>query len=144
MKKELKKEPKKELKKTIGSAIKKVTASALLALALFGAFGEAAWASQTKMTRQQYKKKLAYNKNALPAGWQYEGGYTLWRMQKGLAANPNTYKKYKRDKGWRNKMHRNHRTEEIVLDTLDWTAEEVALFWQNYQDFFKFHPAGVE
>jgi hypothetical protein len=124
--------------------MKKVMAFVLLALTLCCAFEKNSWAAQAKMTRQQYKKNLAYNKNALPAGWKYEAGYTLWRMERGLPVNIQTYRKYKRDKAWRNKMRRNHRTEEIVLDTLDWTAEEVALFWQNYQDFFKIHPSGVE
>jgi hypothetical protein len=116
----------------------------LLVLTLCCAFETTSWASQAKMTRRQYKKNLTYNKNALPAGWQYEAGYTLWRMQRNMPVNMQTYRKYKRDRAWRNKMHRNHRTEEIVLDTLDWSAEEVALFWQNYQEFLKFHPSGVE
>jgi hypothetical protein len=116
----------------------------LLVLMACCALETVSWASQAKMTRQQYKKNLIYNKNALPAGWQYEAGYTLWRMQRNLPVNPQTYKKYRRDRAWSNKMHRNHRTEEIVLDTVDWSAEEVALFWQNYQEFFKFHPSGLE
>jgi hypothetical protein len=117
---------------------------ALLLSVFCCAFESPSWAAQTKMTRRQYKKNLAYNKNALPAGWQYEAGYTLWRVQRNLPSNIHTYRKYKRDRTWRNNMHRKHRTEEIALDTLDWTAEEVALFWQNYQELFKFHPSGVE
>ena len=99
-------------------------------------------AAQRKMTRAQYKKNLTYNKNALPAGWQYEAGYTLWRMERGLSANRQTYRKYTRDRAWRNNLHRYSREEEIVLDSLDWTTEEIALFWKNYEELFRFHPAG--
>jgi hypothetical protein len=123
--------------------MKKFLILVLLLLSL-GCFGERAWAAQTPKTRKQYQKNLAYNKNALPAGWQYEAGYTLWRVERGLPANRHTYRRYKRDRAWQNKMRREHRTEDIVLDTLDWTTEEIALFWENYEDLFKFHPAGVE
>lgn len=88
-------------------------------------------------------RKRSYNKNALPYGWQSEAGYTLWRVQRGLAANPNTYKKYRRDRAWRQNLHRGNRPGEIMLDTYDWTNEEIAKFWENYQEWLKFHPAGV-
>jgi hypothetical protein len=110
------------------------------AVLLCGACGESAWAAQTL---KQYKKNLAYNKNALPAGWQYETGYTLWRMNRGLPVNRVTYKKYVKDRNWHNNMNRNYRAEDIVIDSLDWTAEETALFWQNYKEFFQFHPSGI-
>lgn len=120
--------------------MKKILAVVLLLSVLLGSAGVApSWAAQ-KMTRRQYKKNLAYNKNALPAGWKYEAGYTLWRMQRNLAANQHTYKKYKRDKAWHRNMRNNHRVEDIVLDSLDWTNEEIALFWQNYKDTFNVDP----
>jgi hypothetical protein len=115
----------------------------LLLLAL-GCLGERAWAAQAPKTRKQYQKNLAYNKNALPAGWKYEAGYTLWRMERGLAANRHTYRRYKQDRAWQKQMRSKHPVEDIALDSLDWTAEEIALFWENYRELFKFHPAGVE
>jgi hypothetical protein len=119
-----------------------LTLLALSVLSSLGHLGErAVWAAQT---RKQYQKNLAYNKNALPNGWKYEAGYTLWRMERGLPANRHSYRRYKKDRAWHTQMSKNHRAEDIVLDTLDWTAEEIALFWENYRELFKFHPAGVE
>ncbi|MDR3230232.1 MAG: hypothetical protein LBT65_02235 [Synergistaceae bacterium] len=89
-------------------------------------------------------KKRKYNKNALPSGWQYEPGYTLWRLQQGLVANPNTYRKYRRDKVWNQQHHKGFRPGVMVVDGLDWTEEEIAKFWESYNEYFKFHPSGVE
>ena len=101
-------------------------------------------AAEARMTRQQYRKNLAYNRNALPAGWRYEAGYTLWRMQRNLPINQHTYRRYRREKTWRNNRQQNNRAEDIVLNSLDWTVEEIALFWQNYGELFRFHPAGID
>jgi hypothetical protein len=133
----------KNIKKNIKKSMKKAITCVSLALTLCCAFEKTSWASQAKMTRQQYEKNLTYNKNALPVGWKYEAGYTLWRAQRNLPLNVQTYKKYKRERAWRDTM-RHRRWGEIALDTLDWTAEEAALFWQTYQELFKFHPSGVE
>ena len=121
--------------------MKKFTA-VLLAPALLICFCASAWGAQPPLDRRQYIKNLRYNKNAFPVGWQYEAGYTVWRIQRKLPANLNTYRKYRNDKAWRSRLHRNHRPEEIVLNTLDWTVEEAALFMRQYQDYLKFHPAG--
>ena len=101
-----------------------------------------AWAAG--MTRAQYQKNLIYNKNALPAGWQYHSGYNLWRLQLGLPVNRNTYKMYARDRAWHNNMRRNYRIEAIAMNTADWTVQEIALFLKQNQDLFRFHPAGWE
>ena len=102
------------------------------------------WADRPKMSRAQYKKNVAYNKNFLPAGWQYEAGYAVWRMNRKLPVNRYTYKRYKNDRTWHNRMRRYYRPEQLALNTLDWTVEEIALFIQQNQDYFKFHPAGYE
>jgi len=123
--------------------MKKFVMITLAAALLFGICA-GAWAEQPVFNRRLYKKNLAYNKNAVPAGWQYEAGYTVWRMNRKLPVNLNTYRKYKNDKTWHNRMHRYHRPEELALNTLDWTVEEIALFMREYQDYLKFHPAGIE
>jgi hypothetical protein len=124
--------------------VKKKFAILVLLLLSLDCLGERVWAAQSQQSRKQYEKNLAYNKNALPAGWKYEAGYTLWRVERNLPANRHTYRRYKKDRTWHNRMRREHRTEDIVLDTWDWSTEEVALFWENYKELFKFHPAGVE
>ena len=115
-----------------------------LAAALLLATCAAVWAGQPAMNRRQYKKNLTYNKNFFPIGWKYEAGYTLWRTNRKLPANLNTYRKYRNDKAWHNRMHHYHRPEELLLNTIDWTAEELAFFLQKHQDLLKFHPAGYE
>ena len=84
-------------------------------------------------------KKRKYNKNALPYGWQSEFGYTVWRMQRGLMATRQTYMKYRREKA----RNPSNSIGEYVTDGLDWTNEEVAKFWEDYQEWLKFHPSGV-
>jgi len=113
-----------------------------LAVTFLLAFCAAAWAEQPVVDRRQYRKNLAYNKNAFPMGWQHEVGYTAWRMNRNLPVNFNTYRKYRNDKAWQNRMNRYHRPEKFLLDTLDWTTEEIALFLHENQDYFKFHPSG--
>ena len=114
----------------------------VLAAAFLLAFCSVVWAEQPVMDRRQYRKNLAYNKNAFPIGWQYEAGYTAWRMSRNLPVNLNTYRKYRRDKAWHNKMSRHRPTEKFLLDRLDWTTEEIALFLHENRDYFKFHPGG--
>ena len=89
-------------------------------------------------------KKKAVQGNSFPSGWQYEAGYTYWRMQKGLPANRTTYKRYRRDRLWHNKMHNRYRTGEVVLDALDWTVIEGVKLLERNEDWLKFHPAGLE
>ena len=89
-------------------------------------------------------KNPKYNKNYFPAGWQYEPSYTVWRMQKGLSANRVTYRRYRKDKARQTEMQKYHKPEELLLNTLDWTTAEVAKFWETYEEYLKFHPAGVE
>ena len=116
-----------------------------LAAALLFALCPATWAAERPvMTREQYKKNLAYNKNFLPAGWQYEAGYNLWRMSRKQPANRYTYRQYKNDRVWHGNMRQNHRPEQILLDTYDWTVEELALLMRQYEHHLKFHPAGYE
>jgi hypothetical protein len=105
---------------------------------------EASGAERRRITRAQYRKNLRYNKNALPEAWRYEASYTLWRLEHGLPANRHSYRRYKADKRWRVDMYRDRPLEAWGLNTLDWTAEELALFLRDYQDLFKFHPAGIE
>jgi len=116
----------------------------VMAAAFLFAFCAAGWAGEPIMDRRQYRKNLAYNKNAFPIGWQYEAGYTAWRINRNLPVHLNTYRKYKNDKAWHNRMRIHHNPEKFLLDTLDWTTGELALLWQEYQDFLKFHPGGVE
>lgn len=117
--------------------LKTICGGVVLLTALFFLTGFSEAASRSKV---RY-----YNKNALPYGWQYEAGYTLWRTEKGLAVNPNTYKKYRNDKAWRRNLYKGGiRPDAIILDGLDWTAEEIAKFWNQYNEYFKFHPAGVD
>ena len=88
-------------------------------------------------------KKAKYNKNALPPGWRYEAGYTLWRARRNLAANRVTYRKYQREKTWFQKRKGGRPAEEIVADALDWSVDEIEKFWEEYEELFKFHPSGV-
>jgi hypothetical protein len=114
----------------------------LAAVLLATLLTNSAWAAG--MTRAQYRKNLIYNKNARPAGWQYQTGYNLWRSRRGLPVNRNTYRMYTRDRAWHNNMRRNHQIEAIVMNATDWTTEELTLFLRRNQDLFQFHPAGWE
>ena len=110
-----------------------------LAAALVLALCMPAWSARSYTSRAQYRKNMAYNKNFLPAGWRYEAGYALWRMNRKAPATPTTYRRYRNDRAWHYRTQRSY-PEELALSTLDWTAEEVALF----MDYFRFHPAGYE
>ena len=123
--------------------MKKFVKTALVAMLLFG-FCVSSWAEQPPADRKFYEKNLRYNKNAFPIGWQYEVGYAVWRMDRKLPVNLNTYRMYRRDKAWRHKMHRYYRPQELLLNTIDWTTEEAAFFIQRNQDYLKFHPAGYD
>ena len=114
----------------------------LLAVAFLFVFCTTALAESPTFDRGRYRKNLAYNKNAFPAGWQYEAGYTAWRMNRKMAVNHNTYRKYRNDKAWHNRMRRYHSVEMFLLDQVDWTVEEIALFMREYENYFRFHPGG--
>jgi len=116
----------------------------VLATALLLAFCTTVWAiNQPAMSRQQLRRNVAY-RNALPLSWRYEAGYALWRISRNMPANPISYRKYRNDRVWHQRMHHHYGTERFLLNTIDWTVEEVAIFMHRYQDLFKFHPAGIE
>lgn len=108
---------------------------------------DASWAfaaEKPAVTKKQYYKRLKYNKNLLPAGWQYEAGYIYWRTHHGLPTNIQTYRAYRRDKAWSYTLKKYNTTGERLLSTLDWTALEVGRFWETYNEYLKFQPAGLE
>jgi hypothetical protein len=89
-------------------------------------------------------KKRKYNKNAPPpAGWQYEPGYTLWRLQRGLDPAVANYKKYRRDRAWIRRHRKGFNPGALVVDGLDWTEAEIAEFLERYNEYFRFHPSGL-
>jgi hypothetical protein len=123
----------------------------VLATALLLGLCTAAWASSRSTNRHQqhrrslaYNRNLAQNRNTLPLGWRYQAGYTLWRVNRNLPANHATYRWYRNDRAWHNRMHNYHRAEELLLNTIDWTVEEIAYLMHRHQELFKFHPAGIE
>ena len=101
------------------------------------------WASNRQMS-PVHLRRLQAQRSTLPLGWRYEAGYTLWRMNRNLPANPITYRQYQNDGMWHYRMRNYHRAEEFLLNTIDWTVEEIAFFMHRHQDLFKFHPAGIE
>jgi hypothetical protein len=111
--------------------------------------GVAAWAPPSRSAEAAYgnpkynAKKAKYNKNALPPGWRYEAGYTLWRARRNFAANRVSYRKYRREKTWFQQRKAGRHAEEIVADALDWTADEIAKFWEEHKELLEFHPSGV-
>jgi hypothetical protein len=116
-----------------------VKRTAIFVILLWLAAGVFAWGAEAAHNA----KKAKYNKNALPPGWRYEAGYTLWRARRNLAANRASYRKYRREKEWLRKRKAGRRAEEIAADTLDWTADEIEKLWEEYGDLLKFHPSGV-
>jgi hypothetical protein len=109
-------------------ALKRNMKRAAVFLILFGmTAGLFAWGAEAAYNA----KKAQYNKNALPPGWRYEAGYTLWRARRNLAANRATYKKYRREKAWLQKRRTARRAEEIAADALDWTADEIEKLWKE-------------
>ena len=73
-------------------------------------------------------RKRAYQKNAMPVGWKYEAGYTVWRAKRGVAATPQTWRKYVRERERLARRGKLRGLDVKVLDALDWTVEEVATF----------------
>ena len=116
----------------------------VVTLAFFLAISLPAWAERPVRNSRQYRNNMAYNKNALPAGWQLQTGYAVWRAQRKMPLNQQTYRRYRNDKVWHNKMRFNRGTEQFLLNNVDWTIEELALLLQQNQNWFKFHPAGYE
>lgn len=90
------------------------------------------------------KKKKKYLKNVFPTGWQYQAGYTLWRLQRGLDVNPQTWRKYVREKKWRQNRGQENAADKLILKSLDWTVEELATLLKELEDTMTFRPAGVE
>lgn len=114
---------------------------ALLIVALLGACS-GFWANGADAAVKTKRQKKAYEKGILlPPGWKYEVGYALWRAEKGLAATPQTWRKYKREKRWRAMRGKK---DNFVLSSLDWTTEELAAFLQDHGELFQFQPSGVE
>jgi len=101
------------------------------------------WASNRQMS-PVHLRRLQAQRSTLPLGWRYEAGYTLWRMNRNLPANQVTYMRYRNDRAWHYNMRQNHRGEELLLNTIDWTVEEIASFMHRYQELLRFHPAGIE
>ena len=73
-------------------------------------------------------RKRAYRKDLMPAGWKYEAGYTVWRAKRGVAATPQTWRKYVREKERLARRGKSRGIDGKVLDVLDWTVEEMATF----------------
>jgi hypothetical protein len=121
--------------KTRGT-LRKTAVFLILLWTLLGIF---AWGAEAAYNA----KKAKYNKNALPPGWRYEAGYTLWRAKRKFAANRVSYRKYRREKAWFQQRKTGRPVEEIIADTLDWTADEIVKFWEEHGELLEFHPSGV-
>ena len=89
--------------------------------------------------KQKYLKK-----NIPPLGWEYQAGYTLWRLERGLAATPQTWRKYVREKKWKQKRGRESMADKLILKSLDWTTEELAALLAELEETVSFQPAGTE
>ena len=96
------------------------------------------------MSRQQHRRNMAYNRNYVPPGWQFESGYAMWRMSRNMPLNEHTYRRYTHDRAWHNRMSNSPRAQQILMGAYDWTVEEIALFMHQNQNLFKFHPSGYE
>ncbi|MDO4786924.1 MAG: hypothetical protein Q4A13_08270 [Fretibacterium sp.] len=90
------------------------------------------------------RKKQKYLKNSPPLGWQYQAGYTLWRLERGLDATPQTWRKYVREKKRIQRRGQENVADKLILNSLDWTIEELAALLDEQKELLKFHPAGVE
>lgn len=90
------------------------------------------------------RKKRQYLKNVPPLGWQYQAGYTLWRLERGLNATPQTWRKYVREKKRLQKAGQETIADKLLLKSLDWTVEELAALLEGLEDTSAFQPAGVE
>ena len=89
-------------------------------------------------------KQKCLKKNLPPLGWEYQAGYTLWRLERGLAATPQTWRKYVRERKWKQKRGRKSLADKLILKSLDWTAEELAALLAELEETVAFHPAGTE
>lgn len=89
------------------------------------------------------RKKQKYLKNTFPAGWQYQAGYTLWRLERGLGVSPKTWRRYVREKKWAQKKGQEGVADKLILKSLDWTVEELAALLDEFEDTVTFQPAGV-
>lgn len=89
-------------------------------------------------------KKRRYLKVVPPAGWQYQAGYTLWRLQRGLDATPQTWRKYVRERRRSRNKGQETAADRLLLKSLDWTVEELAALLEALEDKPLFQPAGVE
>ena len=67
--------------------MKRITGRAILALLLAAAIGAALVLGADAASGARKRARL---KNAPPPGWQFEVGYTLWRVERGLDATPQT------------------------------------------------------
>ena len=90
------------------------------------------------------KRRKAFKNAPPPPGWQYEMGYTLWRLEKGLPVSAVNWKHYVREKKWRQQRGKETFSEKIVLNSLDWTIEELASFLKEQDAFLRPQPAGLE
>lgn len=90
------------------------------------------------------RKKRQYLKNVPPLGWQYQAGYTLWRLERGLNATPQTWRRYVREKKRIQKSGQETIADKLLLKSLDWTVEELAALLEGLEDTSVFRPAGVE
>ena len=79
-------------------------------------------------------RKKAYLKNVPPTGWQFEVGYTLWRTERNLPATLQTWKKYQRERKRLAIRGKTRGLDYKILNTLDWTVEEVAAFLEAQQE----------
>nr|WP_314716703.1 hypothetical protein [uncultured Fretibacterium sp.] len=89
--------------------------------------------------KQKYLKK-----NLPPLGWEYQAGYTLWRLERGLAATPQTWRRYVREKKWSQQRGKESAADKLILKSLDWTTEELAALLAELEETVSFQPAGTE
>ena len=59
------------------------------AIALAAAMSFSCVADSSAAINRNKQKHL--KKNLPPLGWEYQAGYTLWRLERGLAATPQTW-----------------------------------------------------
>ena len=102
------------------------------------------WANnRPNISRAQHRRNLQ-NRNYFPPGWRYEAGFAVWRRHRNLPLTRQTYRLYRNDRVWHNRMRTQHRPQQFALDTIDWTIDELAFFLHQNRDLFRFHPAGYE
>ena len=79
-----------------------------------------------------------------PLGWQYEPGYTLWRLERNLGVNVQIWKKYVREKKWKQNRGDENLAEKLILNPIDWVYGETTYFLDSNSNLFRFQPAGTE